>query len=243
MKKSEFKRPDGRAYDEIRQIKAEVGIVSRADGSARFQIGKTVAYAAVYGPRSLYPKFLQNPKRGLLRCYYNMLPFSSKGERVKPGPSRRALEISLVTEKALTPAIDLTKYPNAVVDVFIELPQTDAGTRCAGITAAAMALADAGIVMYDLVSAVAVGYVNGNLIADLIYDEEAYPGEVADIPVAYMPRYDKFSLLQMDGKISGEQLQKALELAKKVCLQIYNVQKKALKRRYEKYKSIGNVEG
>jgi len=238
-----FKRPDGRAYDEIRPIKAEVGVVGRADGSAMFQIGKTVAYAAVYGPRSLYPKFLQNPKKGLLRCYYTMLPFSSKGERVKPGPSRRSAEIGLVTEKALTPAIDLTRYPNAVIDVFIELPQTDAGTRCAGITAAAMALADAGIVMYDLVSSVAVGYVNGNLIADLIYDEEAYPGEVADIPTAYMPRYDRFSLLQMDGRISSDQLKKALELAKKVCLKIYDVQKKALKRKYQKYKLMEHMEG
>ena len=79
------KRLDGRAFDEMRPITAKVGIIKRADGSAMFRIGNTVAYAAVYGPRDLFPRFLQNPQHGMLRCRYNMMPFSSKGERVKPG--------------------------------------------------------------------------------------------------------------------------------------------------------------
>jgi exosome complex component RRP41 len=135
------KRCDGRTPDELRPMKAKVGVVPRADGSAMLQIGNTIAYAAVYGPRELFPKFMQNPEKGVLRCAYNMMPFSGHGERVRPGGSRRAKEISVLTEKALMPVLDLSEYPNSVVDVFIELPQTDAGTRCAGICAAAMALA------------------------------------------------------------------------------------------------------
>src|SRR3989338_3777848 len=135
-------RPDGRQFDEMRPIEAKAGIIPRADGSAMFKIGNTVALAAVYGPRDLHPKFLQNPQTGILRCHYNMMPFSGHGERVRPGGGRRARELSMVIEKSLLPVLDLSEYPNAVVDVFIELPQTDAGTRCAGITAAAMALAD-----------------------------------------------------------------------------------------------------
>ena len=127
------KRLDGREIDETRPIKAKTGIIKRADGSAFFQIGNTIAYAAVYGPRDLYPRFLQDPTKGVLRCRYNMLPFSGSGERVRPGGSRRSKEISMVTEKALLPVVNLDDFPNAVVDVFIELPQTDAGTRCAGI--------------------------------------------------------------------------------------------------------------
>ncbi|MCX6707803.1 MAG: exosome complex exonuclease Rrp41, partial [Candidatus Woesearchaeota archaeon] len=130
------KRIDGRkSFDELRPISAKAGIISRAHGSAMFQIGKTIAYAAVYGPRELHPKFKQDPKKGLLRCNYNMMPFSGSGDRVRPGANRRAKEISMVTEKALLPVIDLSQFPNAVVDVFIELPQTDAGSRCAGICA------------------------------------------------------------------------------------------------------------
>ena len=138
----------------------------------------------------------------------------------------------MVTQKALLPVVDLHEFPNAVVDVFIELPQTDAGTRCAGICAAAMALADAGIIMKDMVSSIAVGCIDGNVIADLNYDEEAFEGVVADIPVAVLPNSGKVTLLQMDGEISKENLLKAIQLGKKVCSKIYEVQKKALKERY-----------
>jgi len=228
------KRKDGRDFEEPRPMGAKVGVIPRADGSAMFKIGDTVAYAAVYGPRNLHPRFLQNPTTGILRVNYNMLPFSGSGDRVRPGGSRRAKEISMVTGKALLPVLDLSDYPNTVVDVFIEFPQTDAGSRCAGITAAAMALADAGLTMKDLVSAVAVGKVDDKIVADLCYDEEAYEdGDVVDVPVAYLPSIDQFTLLQMDGVIEKEEIVKALELGKKVCKQIVEIQKAALKKKYD----------
>ena len=70
------KRPDGRKFDELRLIKAEIGIIPNADGSALFAFGDTIAIAAVYGPKPLHPQHLQNPERGVIRCNYNMLPFS-----------------------------------------------------------------------------------------------------------------------------------------------------------------------
>jgi len=228
------KRLNNRKFDETREIEAKVGIIKRADGSASFRIGNTIAYAAVYGPRNLYPRFLQNPEKGILRCHYNMMPFSSSGERVRPGGSRRSKEISLVTSKALLPVLNLDEYPNSVVDVFIELPQTEAGSRCAGICAASMALADAGLLMKDLVAAVSVGKVDDKLLVDLDYSEEAYEGvDVADIPIAIMPNSDKITLIQMDGKITKEDLKKLMEMVKKTGKQIYDVMKKALKERYE----------
>ena len=154
------KRLDGRRLDELRPIEVKAGIIPNAEGSASFKIGKTWAIAAVYGPREMVPRFMQNPEKGILRCYYNMLPFSGSGERIRPGNNRRSQEIAMVMTKALEPVVDLSAFPNAVVDVFVELPQTDAGTRCAAISAAAVALAQAGIPMKDMVSAIAVGQVD-----------------------------------------------------------------------------------
>ncbi len=229
------KRKDNRALDETRPIIAKAGIIKNADGSGYFKIGNTAAYAAVYGPRDLYPKFLQDPEKGILRCNYSMMPFAGMGDRVRPGPSRRSKEISLVTEKALLPVVNLDEFPNAVVDVFIELPETDAGSRCASICAASIALADAGIPMKDLVSAVAVGIVNGTLVVDLDYAEEAYEeGNVADIPIAYVPSTGEITLLQMDGIISKENLLKAIELGKSAFMKINEAQKAALKEKYMK---------
>lgn len=224
-------RLDGRDADELRPIEAKTGVIKRADGSAYFKIGKTVAYAAAYGPRELHPKFLQNPEKGVLRCNYNMMAFSGSGERIRPGPSRRSREISLVIEKALTPVLHLENYPNAVIDVFVELVQTDSGTRCAGICAAALALADAGIPMKDLPSALAVGLVDGNIVVDLTKEEEDTDGAV-DIPVAVLPRTKEITLLQLDGEITPADLRVALEEGIRAAEKINAIQRKALKERY-----------
>ena len=163
-----------------------------------------------------------------------MMPFSSTGDRVRPGGSRRSKEISLVTQKSLNPVLNLEEYPNSVVDVFIELPQTEAGSRCAGICAASMALADAGLDMKDLVCAVSVGRVDDKLLVDLDYSEESYEdGPVADVPIAFMPNINKISLLQMDGEVKKEELMKLIEMGKKACMKIYEIQKKALKDKYK----------
>ena len=225
-------RFDGRKFDELRPMEAKVGIIKRADGSAMFRVGKTTALAAVYGPRELHPKFLQNPEEGVLRVRYSMLPFSGHGERVRPGASRRSKELSMVIGSALAPVLDLKEFPNAVVDVFIDLPQTDAGTRCASICAASLALADAGFSMKDLVASVAVGKVSDKIVADLIYDEEAHEDGATDIPVAVLPNSGEIVLLQLDGGVPSDELMQALALAKEKCKEIYEVQKNALKNKF-----------
>lgn len=226
------KRIDGRNFDELRKIETKVGVVKSADGSALFKIGDTIAIAAVRGPRDLYPKFMQNPKRGILRCNYNMMSFSVD-ERIRPGPSRRSREISLVTENALLPALKLEEFPNAVVDVFIEIVQADAGTRCAGICAASLALADAGIPMRDVVCAVSVGKVGGKILVDLNKNEEDYEGGSSDMPVAFLPRRNEISLLQLDGDMEKDDIMKALELAKKSCDKILEIQRNILMEKYK----------
>lgn len=227
------KRFDGRAFDELRPIEAKVGVIPNADGSAYFKIGRTIAYAAVYGPRDFFPKFLKDPQKGLLRCRYNMMPFSGAGERVRPGGNRRSKEISMIMDNALGSVLDLSETPNSVVDVFVELPQTDAGSRCAAICAASMALADAGIAMKDLIAAVAVGRVDDKVVVDLEYMEEAYEnGPVADIPIAIVPSTGELTLLQMDGHVSKELLMEALEKGRAACQKIIEIQKAALKEKY-----------
>ena len=96
-----------------------------------------------------------------------------------------------------------------------------------------MGLEDEGLEMKDLVAAISVGRVDDKIVVDLNYLEESYPdGPVADIPVAMMPNQGKITLLQMDGLISKDNLKKALEMAKKACKDIYEIQKKALKEKY-----------
>jgi len=224
-----MKRPDGRKIDEMRPIKAKVGIIPNADGSAMFQSGETIAIAAVYGPKTMHPQHQQNPRKGVLRCNYNMISFSVS-DRIRPGPNRRAMEISKITEWALEPVLMLDKFPNAVIDVHINIIQADAGTRCAGINAAAMALAHAGIPMKQMVSSISAGKLDKTIVIDLDKAEEDWEeGEgPTDIPVS-MTSDGKLTHLQLDGKISFDQLKEAVEMAKKSCEEVLEIQTKALK--------------
>ena len=225
-----FKRSDGRKADEMRPITAKVGIIPNADGSAMFTFGKTIAIAAVYGPRLLHPQHMQNPQSAILRVNYDLLSFSVS-DRKKPGPSRRSQEISKVTEWSLSPALDLKEFPNTVVDVQIYILQADASTRVAGINAASMALAHAGIPMKNLVCAVAIGKLDKELVVDVDKNEEDFDeGEAAtDFPIAKLANTDKYTLLQMDVNIQPHIVPKEIALADKACEKIYEIQKKALK--------------
>lgn len=224
-------REDKRKPEEIRPLRIEAGIVKNANGSALVSMGRTIAIAAVYGPRILYPKHLQLSNRGKLNAYYYMIPFSTT-ERVRPGPSRRSIEICKVTRHALESVVFLEEFPKTTIDIYINILQADAGTRTAGINAASVALADAGIPMRDLVSAVAVGKINGKYILDLTGNEE--DRTECDLPVAFVPKDEKVTLLQMDGDISRKDINELLKLAIKGCRYIYKKQKDALKKRWIK---------
>jgi exosome complex component RRP41 len=222
-------RLDGRKFDELRSIKLEVGVLSNADGSAYIEQGKNKILAAAYGPREVHPKHLTLNDRMLLRCRYHMAPFSVQ-ERKSPAPSRREVELSKVIREALEPAIFLEYYPRTGVDIFVEVLQADGGTRCAALTAAALALADAGIPMRDLVAACAAGKADDQVVLDLM-DEEDKLGS-ADVPVALMPNLNAITLLQMDGILTLEEFEQAVKMAIDGCKLIYDLQKEALKTRY-----------
>ncbi len=225
------KRLDGRNPDELRNIEMKVDVVSRADGSAEVRFGNTIAIASVYGPRSLFPKHLQEPEIGIIRCRYNMAPFSVKGERKSPGPDRRSIEISKVTRNALEPAIFLEDFPRAVIDIFIEIIQADGSTRVTGINAASLALAAAGVPMRDLVAACSVGKIDDTLVVDLTGEEDNY--SKADIAFAMLPSKNEVTLLQMDGILTKDELFQLFDLAKKSCQKIYEIQKKVLREKYK----------
>ncbi|MCW4046019.1 MAG: exosome complex exonuclease Rrp41 [Candidatus Bathyarchaeota archaeon] len=222
-------RLDGRKADELRPLKLEVGVLANADGSAYIEHGKNKILAAVFGPREMHPKHLSLPDRMVIRCRYHMAPFSVQ-ERKSPAPSRREVELSKVIRESLEPSLFVELYPRTGIDLFIEVLQADGGTRCASITAASLAIADAGIPMRDLVAACAAGKVDDTVVVDL-FDLEDKLG-VADVPLALMPNLNAVTLLQMDGILTPEEFEQAVNMAMEGCKKIYAMQKEALKNKY-----------
>ena len=223
------KRYDGRAVDELRPITIQAGVLKRADGSAYVTWGENKVLAAVYGPREVHPRHLQNPARAIVQAKYNMASFSVS-ERKRPGPDRRSQEISKIISEAFEAVVFVEQFPRTTVDVYIEVLQADAGTRCAGITAASVALADAGVPMRDLVPSCAAGKVEETVVCDLNKEEDNC-GE-ADLPMAIIPRTGEFLLLQMDGHFTYDELMKAMEYNFKALNYIYKLQKEALRKKY-----------
>ena len=223
------RRIDGRKFDELRQIRIEAGVLKRADGSAYMEGGGNKALAAVYGPREARPRHIQNPTRAIVQCRYNMAAFSVS-DRKRQGPDRRSVEISKITSEALEHVVFTEQFPRASIDVYIEVLQADAGTRCTGLTAASVALADAGIPMRDFVSSCAVGKVDGQIVLDLGKQEDNL-GD-ADLPIAIMPRTKEILLLQMDGHLTIEEFNKAVDMGMNACMEIYEMQKEAMRKKY-----------
>lgn len=223
------RRLDGRRLDEMRPIRIEAGVLKRPDGSAFIEWGGNRVLAAVYGPREAHPRHLQDPARALVQCRYNMAPFSVS-DRKRPGPDRRSVEISKVTSEAFSAVVFTDQFPRTSVDVYIEVLQADAGTRCAGITAASVALADAGIPMRDLIASCASGKIEGQIALDLNKEEDNF-GD-ADCPMAVVHRTGEIVLLQMDGHLTEDEFDRAMKLSMHAAGKLHEMQRDALRRRY-----------
>jgi exosome complex component RRP41 len=224
------KRLDGRMPDELREIKIKAGVLHRAEGSCYLEWGGNKVMVAVYGPREAIPRHTQNPLRAIVTARYNMAAFSVD-DRKRPGPDRRSREISKVISEALENVILVEKFPRATIDVNIEVLDAEAGTRCAGLTAAAVALVDAGIPMKDIPVACAAGKIENQVVLDLGKEEDNYGS--ADLPIAISPRSGEVLLLQMDGHLTQEEFDKAYDLALKGCYTISEIQKKAILEKYQ----------
>ncbi|KAF2315237.1 hypothetical protein GH714_038543 [Hevea brasiliensis] len=213
-------RLDGRRSMEMRQLRAQIGAVAKADGSAVFEMGNTKVIAAVYGPREVQNRNQQISDQALVRCEYSMANFSTGDRMRKPKGDRRSTEISLVIRQTMEACILTHLMPRSQIDIYVQVLQADGGTRSACINAATLALADAGIPMRDLVTSCSAGYLNSTPLLDLNYVEDSAGG--ADITVGILPKLDKVTLLQMDAKLPVDIFENVMQLAIEGCKAIAN---------------------
>jgi exosome complex component RRP41 len=226
------KRVDGRTPDEMRNVRIEAGVVPEADGSAYVEWGGNKILCGVYGPRECIPRHGSNPYRSTLKVRYMMSPFASAEEHGRSGPSRRSTELSKVIREVFENLVIGEKFPNTQIDVYIDVLQAEGGTRTASVTAAAVALVNAGIPMRDMVSAVAVGKAADVLLVDLGKLEDNF-GQ-SDMPLAMSHKEKKLLLVQMDGMLTKEEIAEMLEMTEKGCDKVHEIQADALKRVYDK---------
>ena len=225
------RRPDARAFDQIRKIDCEVGLLPRVHGSALFTRGETQALATLTlgtkeDQQRLDLLFEQDTfKRFML--HYNFPPFSV-GE-VKPvrGPGRREIGHGALAERALQsllpPEADFPYAMRLVSDILESNGSSSMATVCGG----SLALMDAGVPLKAPCAGIAMGLVTGEkgkyaIITDIAGAEDHY----GDMDFKVAGTRQGITALQMDIKVTGitiAMMREALAQAKKARLEILDI--------------------
>lgn len=179
-----YERIGGRAPDQMRPVRIRKGVMKYAEGSALIQLGNTVVLCTATVEEGV-PSFLKGSGSGWVRAEYSMLPRATQ-ERSPRDRSLggRAQEIQRFIGRALRAAVDLPSLGERTILVDCDVLQADGGTRTAAVTGGFIALYEAlrrlkeqGILeelpVRDLVAAVSVGIVDGEVLLDLDYNEDS----------------------------------------------------------------------
>lgn len=180
-------RPSGRKLDELRAVNVQRNFTRYAEGSVLFCMGETQVLCTASVLEKV-PPFLKGKGQGWVTAEYGMLPRAthtrSDREAAKGKQSGRTQEIQRLIGRSLRAVIDMELLGERTIQVDCDVLQADGGTRCASITGAWIAVADAvegllsqGVIaqnpIKDSVAAISVGMVNGHPTLDLDYPEDS----------------------------------------------------------------------
>ena len=241
-----MQRFDGRKPGELRTIKFKRGFTRQAPGSVLVSMGKTTLLC-ICTIDSNVPPFLLGKGKGWLSAEYSMLPGSTNTRKQRDRGGKvdgRSVEIQRLIGRSLRAVVDLEKIGERTIWIDCDVLDADGGTRTASINGAFVALVDAlnvlkkkdetGLVrpvseiLKDSVAAISIGIVDGNVLLDLCYQEDAAAEVDSNLVMT-----GKGSFIEVQG--SGEestfdqkQLDQMLKLGKQGIQEICSLQKKAL---------------
>jgi polyribonucleotide nucleotidyltransferase len=229
------KRVDGRKLEEIRELQAEVGLLPRTHGSGLFIRGETKALSILTLGSPSDVRLLEGMEiRGKKRFmhHYNFPPYSSGEVKPMRGPGRREIGHGMLAEKALLSLVPTFEEFPYTMRVVTEILSSNGSTSMASVSAASLALMDAGVPIKRPAAGIAIGLMtdgkgNYKLLSD-IQGPEDHHGDM-DFKVAGTK--EGITAMQMDVKIEGindKILKEALELGKKSRLQILDKISKVL---------------
>ncbi|XP_019175548.1 PREDICTED: exosome complex component RRP41-like [Ipomoea nil] len=215
-------RPDGRHFYRCRDALLNTGAVKAASGSAYAEFGNTKVIVSVFGPRES-KKAMMYSDTGRLNCNVTYTTFATPVR----GQMSENKELSSMLHKALEGAIILDSFPKTTVDVFALVLESGGSDLPVIISCASLALADAGILLYDLVAAVSVSCVGKNLIIDPISEEESY--QDGSLMIACMASRKEVTQLTITGEWSTPKINEAMELCIDACSKLGSNMRACLK--------------
>ncbi|MDO6685748.1 MULTISPECIES: ribonuclease PH [unclassified Agarivorans] len=235
-------RPNGRAVEQMRPITITRNYTAHAEGSVLVEFGDTKVLCNASVDDGV-PRFLKGKGQGWITAEYGMLPRSTHSrmgrEAARGKQSGRTQEIQRLIGRSLRAAVDLEALGEYTIVVDCDVIQADGGTRTAAITGACVALQDAIWWMIEqkklkvsplkqLIAAVSVGVVGGEVVCDLEYTEDS----VAETDMNVVMCEDG-NMIEVQGTAEGapfshEELLEMLAFAKEGISQINTAQREAL---------------
>jgi ribonuclease PH len=239
-------RHDGRAVDELRDVRISRGWLDHAEGSVLVEFGRTRVLCAASFTEGV-PRWRKGSGEGWVTAEYAMLPRAtntrSDRESVKGRLGGRTHEISRLVGRSLRACMDTRALGENTVVLDCDVLQADGGTRTAAITGAYVALADAvtwargkGLLkpsatpLLESVAAVSVGVVDGACVLDLDYHEDAAAGTDMNVVVTGSGRFVEVQGTAERGAFDRAELDRLLDLAVTGCAELAKIQQKALTR-------------
>ena len=178
-----MKRSNDRAFDQLRDVNVETGIISNAEGSALIKFGSTHVICTASIENSV-PRWMKNSNEGWITAEYGMLPRSTHErmgrEAARGKQSGRTQEIQRLIGRSLRQSVNLEYLKDHTITIDCDVIQADGGTRTASITGGCIALFSA--IQNKLkdhraikkhVAAISIGLLNDQPILDLDYTEDS----------------------------------------------------------------------
>jgi len=235
-------RDSDRRADELRPVRFTRRFTRHAEGSVLVEMGHTRVLCTASVEEKV-PPFLKGRGQGWVTAEYGMLPraTNTRGSREAASgkQSGRTQEIQRLIGRSLRAVTDMAKLGERQVTLDCDVLQADGGTRCASITGAMVALADAvatlrekGLVaenpLRDFVAAVSVGIVNGEPMLDLDYPEDSACGTDMNVVMTGAGHFVEVQGTAEGEPFTREQMQRLLDLAGNGIAQLVALQKQAL---------------
>ena len=231
-----------RPADALRPIRFIRRFTRHAEGSVLVEMGHTRVLCTASVEEKV-PPFLKGKGSGWVTAEYGMLPRATHtrgGREAASGKqSGRTQEIQRLIGRSLRAVTDLQALGERQVTIDCDVLQADGGTRCASVTGAMVALADAtewmraqGLVganvMRDFVAAVSVGIVRGQPVLDLDYAEDSACGTDMNIVMTGAGHFVEVQGTAEGEPFTREQMTRLLDLASRGILELVAMQKAAL---------------
>ncbi|XP_001606070.1 exosome complex component MTR3 [Nasonia vitripennis] len=234
--KNELKtRVDSRKHKELRKMFIKLGVVSQAKGSAYIEMGQTKVICSAFDPREI-PNKTSYSTQGEIFCEFKFASFATckrKGHQ----QDTEEKEYSLIMQRALEPAVCRHEFPNFQVDVYALVLDNGGSALGAAIMGASLALANASVPMFGIVTAVTAGIYDDLLLLDPTDKEEALCLSVAKqkkltnhgiIMQAMLLQHDQISEFFLVGSMDVDCVNNSMELLSKTCSDVHPILQQSL---------------